>query len=148
MLVGGGQRGERVRERGAVGDQVRGVLDPAGRHGVLAGPGQRPQTAYFLPALLADEVRGDPVQPGPGTGPRGVVAGTHPERGQERVGRDVVRRVVAEAPGRVPVDVGCVPVVEPGKQLRMFQGLRDDVAVALITGIERRWSGHGSSVSG
>lgn len=98
----------------------------------MARPGQRLQCADLGTAVLADQVGGDAVQPGAGQPVGGVVAVPGTERDEERLRRDVVRRALPEAAGGVAVDVRGVPVVQPGEQFGLVEGVRDDVGVVFV----------------
>jgi hypothetical protein len=63
------------------------------------------QPPDLVAAMLGDQTGGDPVEPRTGVPlirPVGVAAA---ERGQERLGDQVVGRLIAETPGQVAVDV-------------------------------------------
>jgi len=69
-----------------------------------------PVLAGLVPAMLADQVGGDPVQPGPGIGVAEVIPVPLGESGQERLGDQVIGNLAASTPGKVAVNVRGVPV--------------------------------------
>jgi hypothetical protein len=79
--------------------------------------------------MTADEVRGDPVQPGAGVRPADVVPVPLPERHEERLGGEVVGGVTAEPAFHVPVHVGEVRVEDRREPLRLVPRGTDDVGV-------------------
>jgi len=76
----------------SLGLRHRGLADP-----VLAG---------LVPAMLADQVGGDPVQPGPGIRVAEVIPVPLGERGQERLGDQIIGNLTAGTPGKVAVICG------------------------------------------
>ena len=69
-----------------------------------------PVLAGLIPAMLADQVGGDPIQPGPCIGLAEVVPVPLSERGQERLGDQVIGGLAVSTPGQVAVNVRGVPV--------------------------------------
>src|SRR5215472_7814728 len=86
------------------------VGDGLGRHRVEPGARDRTEQPYLVAAVPPDQVGCDAEQPRAGVGLPRVVAIPAPERGQERLGNDVVGYVRAEAAGDVTVDRRSVPV--------------------------------------
>jgi hypothetical protein len=126
------KRGECRGDRAAGGAGGQPGLRPFGERlgdGVDAGAFQRQQQASLVAAMPADEVSGDPEQPGPGVGPTGVVTITLTERRQEGLSHDVLGRAGAEAAGSVPGDSGGVAPEHLGEQLGLVARPPDDIAV-------------------
>jgi hypothetical protein len=95
----------------------------SGRVGRDAGVGAQP--SHLRAGVLAQQVPGDPVQPGGGIGMLGAVLVAPPKRQRERLGGKVVGQLVADPPPQVAQDRRVVPV----EQLREASGLdqrRDD----------------------
>jgi hypothetical protein len=78
---------------------------------------------------VADEVGGDPVEPGPYARALRVVPSPVPERFQESLGHQVVGRVRAETTGDVAVDLAGVPPVQRREPLGIGKGGGDDLGV-------------------
>src|SRR6266508_1331781 len=80
----------------------------------------------IVPPMLADKVGGDPVQPRRGAGVAEVVLVPLAERGQERLGDQVVGDLPANAPGEIPMNVRGVAIEHHGEPLRLLPGTLDD----------------------
>jgi hypothetical protein len=65
--------------------------------------------------MAAQEVHGDPVQPGPRIGPGHVVRGSSAKRNNEGLRREVVRKRGSDAPAQEPMD-GAVVAVEDERE--------------------------------
>jgi len=89
-----------------------------------------PVLAGLVPALLADQVGGDPKQPGPGIRVSDVIAVPLRESSQERLGDQVIRNLAASTPGQVAVNVRGVPVKQNRELLRLLPGARNDRRVS------------------
>ncbi len=85
-----------------------------------------PVLAGFVPAMLADQVGGDPVQPGPGIRVAEVIPVPLGESGQERLGDQVIGNLAAGTPGQVAVNVRGVPVEQNREPLRLPPGTLND----------------------
>jgi hypothetical protein len=92
------------------------------------GPGD-PVLAGLVPVVLADQVGGNPIQPGPGIGVSEVIPVPFGEGGQEGLGEQVVGGLAASAPGKVAVDDRRVPVEQDREPLRLPPGTRDDRSI-------------------
>src|SRR5215472_9529552 len=107
---------------GAVGGLVG---DRLGRHRVAPGARDRTEQPYLVAAVPPDQVGCDAEQPRAGVGLPRVVTIPPPERGQERLGNDVVGYVRAEAAGDVTVDRRSVPVEYRPEPFRHASRLRN-----------------------
>ena len=115
--VGDGQRGT-TRRRSSVdplGDAVADIR--SGGVGHDAGIGAQPP--LLGAGVLAQQVPGDPVQPGGDVGTLGLIPVTLPERQGERLGGKVVGQLGADPPPQVAMNRRVVPV----EQLREASGL-------------------------
>jgi len=90
--------------------------------------------------VLADQVRGDAVQPGAGVSGGEVVPVPLAEGVEKRVRDDVVGRVRAQPAGGVAVQRRGVPVVKAGERLRVVPGTLDEGGVVVCVGV---WVGRG-----
>jgi hypothetical protein len=126
-----GQRSRQDRSGGLGGEPVgRPVLvDLPHRRGVRPGDGA--EVARFLPAVRADQVGGDAVQPGQGTLPGRVIALTPAERGQEHLGGQIVGGLGADPARKVPVDLAEVAAEDYGELFRIAARGIDDRGVIL-----------------
>src|ERR1022692_4468831 len=88
-----------------------------------------PVLAGLVPAMLADQVGGDPIQPGPGIGVTEVIPVPLGESGQARLGDQVIGNLRASTPGKVAVNVGRVPVKQDREPLRLPPGTLNDRGV-------------------
>ena len=79
--------------------------------------------------MLADQVGGDPVQPGPGIRVAEVIPVPLGESGQERLGDQVIGNLAASTPGQVAVNVRGVPVKQNREALRLPPGTLDDGSI-------------------
>ncbi len=114
---GDGQRGT-TRRRSSVdplGDAVADIR--SGGVGHDAGIGAQPP--LLGAGVLAQQVPGDPVQPGGDVGTLGLIPVTLPERQGERLGGKVVGQLGADPPPQVAMNRRVVPV----EQLREASGL-------------------------
>ncbi len=124
----GGQVGHRQRgtTRGHGGVEPLGnAVADVGSGGVGHDAGIGTQPPHLSAGVLAQQVPGDPVQPGGGIGMLGAVLVAPPKRQRERLGGKVVGQLVADPPPQVAQDRRVVPV----EQLREASGLdqrRDD----------------------
>jgi hypothetical protein len=130
-----GQRGERggqqlVRRAGAD-RRVHPVGERLGDR-VGAGAGQRPVLPDLGPAVAADEVGRDPVQPWPRVRACQVIAVPLPEGEQERLRHQVIGGVGAEAAHHVPLDMACVPAEQDLECLGLMPGTLDDFGIGRI----------------
>jgi hypothetical protein len=79
--------------------------------------------------MLADQVGGDPVQPGPGIGVAEVIPVPLGESRQERLGDQVISNLAASTPGQVPVNVRGMPVEQDCEPLRLQPGTLNDRSI-------------------
>jgi hypothetical protein len=76
--------------------------------------------------MLADQIGGDPVQPGPGIGVAEVIPVPLGESGQECLGDQVIGHLAVGTPAQVAVDVRGVPVKQDREPLRIPPGTLND----------------------
>jgi hypothetical protein len=85
-----------------------------------------PVLADLVPAMLADQVGGDAVQPGPGIGVAEVIPVPLGESSQERLGEQVIGSLRTSTSGKVAVNVRGVSVKQDREPLRLPPGNLND----------------------
>jgi hypothetical protein len=133
--VAGPQAGQDPgRLAGAVGAGV-GLREGLSRGRILGGRRPVPQVSEPLPPLApglrAQQVVRDAVQPGPGAVAVRPVGGAPGERRQEHLGGQVGALGRPGPPAQVLVQLGVVPVEDPGECRRVGPRSRDQLAVGL-----------------
>jgi hypothetical protein len=109
-------------------------VDPVGErlgHRVTSGTGERPVLLNLRPAVAADQVSGDSVQPRPGAAVFEVVSAPLAERRQERLRHHVVGRTGADAAAHIPLHLWGVPAEQHREVLGLIPGALDHRRVVL-----------------
>jgi hypothetical protein len=141
VTVGGRQALQRRRDAGAEefgGHPCVAAVGERPAHALGGGAGEQLGTAFLDPAVLADEVGRDAVQPGPGVRPGQVVLSTVAKGDREGLGTDVLGRLGTEPCRDIAVDLVPVPVEDIGEPLRVGERRADALAVAHLTGVRMR----------
>jgi hypothetical protein len=125
------------------GDQLRAVArggQPVGevfRRQLRRRGREQPPVPGLGPTVAADLQDGDPEQPRPGVGSRGVVASPDPERGEKRLGRDVLGEIRPQtAMGLAQYLIG-MPVEYGRERDRIADRPGDELGIARLRGPDR-----------